>query len=732
MFAPSRRPVAAAVTAFFALCAPVAHSQTAGSDASATLSTVTVNASADASAEGLTKPFAGGQVARGGRVGILGTQDVMHTPFSSTSYTQDLIRNQQAHSVGDVLQNDPSVRVARGFGNFQESYYIRGFLLSSDNVAYNGLYSLLPRQYISAELFERVEVLRGASAFVNGASPGGDSLGGAINLLPKRAANEPLTQVTVGGASGGQGYVATDISRRFGPDQSTGIRVNAATRQGDTAVDREEVDLTVASVGLDWRGRNARLSADLGYQDHRLTSPRPNVTLGAAVTRVPVAPGNDANFAQQWTYSNEKDTFGTVRGEYDVTPDLTAWAAGGARYTEERNSLAGLTLTNGSTGAGTQARFDNARKDTITTGEIGLRGKLRTGAVGHTLVASASMFRDDRKNAFGTAPAIASNLYTRPAFAIPPLTAVSNNLNDPALQTKIELSSFALADTLAMLDDSVLLTVGARRQTIKTQTFAYNTGVAAAPYDISRTSPMAGLVYKPFAGASVYANYVEGLTPGEVTPGVTGGLANANAGSALPAYVSKQKEIGAKYDGGRIGAGVAYFTTDKPRVFRNPVSGIYGPEGMDRHQGVEVTVFGEAAKGVRVLGGVTWLDAKQLGDGNNPTGGKRVIGVPKLQGNLGVEWDVPTVSGLSLDARAVSTGSSFANATNTLSVPGWTRFDLGARYLTEIAGRLVTLRGRVDNVANRDYWSSVGGFPNAGYLVLSTPRTFTVSASVDF
>lgn len=55
------------------------------------LATVTVEASADASAQGLAKPYAGGQVARGARAGVLGTQDFMETPFSATSYTSELI-----------------------------------------------------------------------------------------------------------------------------------------------------------------------------------------------------------------------------------------------------------------------------------------------------------------------------------------------------------------------------------------------------------------------------------------------------------------------------------------------------------------------------------------------------------------------------------------------------------------------------------------------------------------
>ena len=146
---------------------PTASGASPAATAAPELGTVTVEASADASAEGLSRPYAGGQVARGGRAGILGTRDNMETPFSITSYTNELIQDRQAKSVGDVLQNDPSVRVARGFGNFQESYFVRGFVLGSDDVAYNGLYALLPRQYIATELFERVELLRGRARLLD-------------------------------------------------------------------------------------------------------------------------------------------------------------------------------------------------------------------------------------------------------------------------------------------------------------------------------------------------------------------------------------------------------------------------------------------------------------------------------------------------------------------------------------------------------------------------------------
>src|SRR5690606_6664057 len=141
----------------------------------------------------------------------------------------------------------------RGFGNFQESYFMRGFPLDSDSIAYNGLYGVLPRQYIAAELFERVEVLRGASTFLNGASPNGNGMGGALNLLPKRAGNEPLTRLSAGWGSGAHGQAAVDIGRRFGEDQQLGLRLNATRQDGGTGVDDEDARLSLVSLGVDWR-----------------------------------------------------------------------------------------------------------------------------------------------------------------------------------------------------------------------------------------------------------------------------------------------------------------------------------------------------------------------------------------------------------------------------------------------------------------------------------------------
>ena len=702
--------------------------------AGGSIATVVVSASADASAQGLPSSYAGGQVARGGRLGLLGNVDMMDTPFNATNYTQALILEQQARSVADVVQNDPSVRVARGFGNYQELYVIRGFDVGSDDVAYNGLYGLLPRQFVASELLERVEVFRGANSFVNGAAPGGSGIGGMINLVPKRAPNAPLNRVTLGVESGGQAYAAFDVARRFDSDRA-GIRINAARRDGDTAVERESRELNLFAVGLDYRGANYRLSADVGFQEHQLDNARPSVTVGAGLA-IPRAPDAGSNFAQPWTRSNERDTFGTLRAEVDVAPNLVAWTAFGARNGSEYNALASPT-TGDNAGNAVMTRFDNYRYDQVRTGEIGARGSFRTGAVKHTVSATASAFELKSRNAYalGDFAGWRTNLY-RPVDVAPPSPTffTGGSMDAPLVTNKAILGSYAVADAMSFLDDRVLVTVGARHQRIKVYGYDYNSGVQTSGYDKSDVTPVAGIVFKPMKNVSVYANYIEALQQGPVAAGLD--VQPTQLGQVFDPFVSRQKEIGVKYDSGKLGMSAALFTTAKPLsgVDKAPTDpfGVFGIVGEQRNRGLELSVFGMPAKGLRVLGGLTLLDAEQRRTAGGVNEGKDAIGVPATQLNIGGEWDLAQVPGLSLNARLLYTAKQYADAANTQRLPSWTRLDVGVNYLTRVLDRDVSLRARVDNLADRSYWASAGGYPGSGYLVLGAPRTVSVSATVDF
>ncbi|WP_420470204.1 TonB-dependent receptor [Brevundimonas sp. FT23042] len=696
--------------------------------------------------------YSGGQVATGGRVGLFGSLDVMDTPFSNTAYTEALARNQQAVSIGDVLQNDPTVRVSKGFGNFQELYVIRGFPVYSDDMTWNGLYGVLPRQFVAAELVERVEVFRGASAFLNGAAPGGSGVGGAFNLTPKRAGDAPLNRLTLGLEGGEALYAAGDFSRRFGADHAWGGRLNVVARDGEGEIDAQNNELQVIGLGLDHRGDRARFSADFGWQNHRIDAPRPAVTPGTAI---PDAPSADSNFAQPWTYTDEEQRFGAVRGEFDLTGAITAWAAFGGRSGKEENVLANPNAS--ATGALTANRFDNVREDTVWSGDVGVRMDLTTGPVDHRLVASASQVQLKSRNAWaGNFGGFAIGTLTDPVVIAPPANvSTSGDFDDPQITERSRTSSVAVADMMSLLDDRLLITVGARYQEIKTGSYSYADGAFASGYASDAITPVFAAVYKPSEQISLYANYAEALVPGTTAPTLANALVPGwgavavpveitNAGEVLEPFRAEQVEVGVKYDTGSFGGTLSVFRMTLPSAFLSVTSngtpgsatdlpqGVYSDGGEQENRGVELTVYGEPVEGLRLIGGATWLDTEIKRALNPALEGKSAIGVPEFQINANVEWDVPAVTGLTLEGRAVYTGSQAASADNTLELGSWTRFDAGVRYDFTAGDQPVTVRARVENIADEDQWVAVGGYPGSNYLTLGAPRTVRLSISTDF
>lgn len=197
-------------------------------------------------------------MARQGSQGLLGTRDFMETPFSITSYTSELVKNQQARTLGELIASDPSVRATNPAGGRFEQFTIRGFSLFNSDVAYNGLYGILPTYSIDMEMADRVDIIKGPSQLINGISPRG-SVGGGINVQPKRAGDQPLTEFTGSYASAGQAGGAVDIGRRFGEGQQFGVRFNGVKQAGDTEWDHQRVEREMAVLGLDFRGERLRL-----------------------------------------------------------------------------------------------------------------------------------------------------------------------------------------------------------------------------------------------------------------------------------------------------------------------------------------------------------------------------------------------------------------------------------------------------------------------------------------
>ena len=212
----------------------------------------------------LLPAFLDGQVANGGRMGMLGQQNAMDVPFNIISYTSKLVEDQQAKTIADVVANDAGVQFVQGYGNSAETFRIRGLKFDGDDMTFGGLSGVLPRQVVDAQMVDRIEIFKGANSLMNGAASSG--VGGMINLEPKHAGDIPQAKVGVDYTSDSQIGTTLDAGRRFGDNDQFGARVNLVHREGETGVPNDRRRTTLLSTGLDYKGDRFRTSLDLGYQ----------------------------------------------------------------------------------------------------------------------------------------------------------------------------------------------------------------------------------------------------------------------------------------------------------------------------------------------------------------------------------------------------------------------------------------------------------------------------------
>ena len=368
----------------------------------------------------------------------------------------------------------------------------------------------------------------------------------------------------------------------------------------------------------------------------------------------------------------------------------------------------------------------------------GINGNLQTGPVSHQISVGASSIWTEQRNAYEFyLPTGTTNIYNTGPLAKP--TAVNfaaGDMSDPGITGKTRNRSFAVSDTLGFFDDTVLVTAGLRRQQLLVQNYAYESTTGAgggrtAMYDEAITTPVYGIVYKPVESVSLFANRIEGLAAGPTASGQV-----VNVGEAFPPGRTKQVEAGIKLDKQSWGATLAAFRIERPtdgytQSFATAGGGsvnVYVRDGKQVNRGVELSVFGEPVEGLRLMAGGTRLQSELEDTQGGANDGNHAIGVPTFQLNATVDWDVPGLNGLALNARALRTGGQYADQANNLSLPTWNRFDAGARYTFKVERKDITLRMNVENITDKNYWASANG----GYLTQGEPRLVKFSGTVDF
>ncbi len=120
-------------------------------------------------------------------VGTLNGASLRETPISATVVTREVLSDQGARTLADVIKNDASIGEDYAPVGYYGDYQIRGFPIDlATGLQLNGL-TIAGEQEVPLENKERVEFLKGIAGVESGVA----SAGGLINFVTKRPRSFP-------------------------------------------------------------------------------------------------------------------------------------------------------------------------------------------------------------------------------------------------------------------------------------------------------------------------------------------------------------------------------------------------------------------------------------------------------------------------------------------------------------------------------------------------------------
>lgn len=646
--------------------------------------------------------------------------DMLDVPANINVVSRDLLDAQGATGLYDALRNVAGVVRQQQSGVAYDQISIRGINLDNrSSYLFNGVLPFDNNVPIPMENKERVEVLKGAAALYYGfVTPGG-----VVNLVTKRATVKPITSVALSADENGSSQVHLDVGRRFGSDNQFGLRVNAVDQNIHLPIEENNGYRKMASAALDW---DVTSQLSLHYDVERI---RARITEQAAI--VPPAPVNGVITLPSLPDPSVllsmkgKDTVSGATthlfsGEYALNDLWTLRFSAGQSVTTRDRWLWIFDSYNSQTGAGTVYGADQKGQEyTNQNGRFSLQGEFGTDNIRHDLTVGGDMNRLYQPSFYTYMYRAAQNMYDPVVVSdlIRSPTGTKNTLRDRGFNEQ------TIRDGGLYAMDRI--SIGEKWQVIGALRYGrYSTRqIGSTDYDVSASTPSFSVTYELSPQSSIYASYVEGLESGGTAP-----VAAVNAGQALPAAVSRQKEVGTRFrmENDTL-LSASLFRLDQASADTDD-SGIYALNGQARYQGMEFSVQGNLTENLSAAVSGMLLDAEIVNATTASIEGNTPNNTPKRTASLFFNYRVPMLEGLSISAGAFALASRPIDDQNRASIPGYTTFVAGAAYATRFGAVPATFKLNVENLTDKRYWSAAG----SGQLAVGLPRVATLSATFDF
>ena len=660
-------------------------------------------------------------------------------PLQATTIDAAQLRDAGATRLADLVRFDPSVAAAYDAEGYIDYFTVRGFVIDNRfNFRRDGL-PINAETSIPLENKARVDVLKGLSGLRAGTS----APGGLVDLIVKRPLDRPLRSAFVEWRERGSVLGAVDLSQRLGAGDAFGVRLNAAVEHIDPIVRDARGDRNVLALAADWRAGPATLVEAEVETSHRSQPSVPGFSLlGPSVPAVP-DPRINLN-DQAWSLPVVFDaTTASLRLTRQLAEGWRVVAHGMVQRLRTDDRIAfpfGCTDPNpppdGTYFAdrycpdGTFDLYDfrsEGERRRSSAFELALRGRFATGGLGHD--ASLGVLQSNTHLRFGPQVFNFAGTGTVDGTAQVPAAPLPTA---PATDRDERSTELALRDAIA-LGDRATLWLGARHTRLDRASDSTDpvNAPASTRYAQSFTTPFVAASFALAPGETAYASWGRGVES-DVAPDLP---RYVNRGQALPAARSRQVEIGLKGGGTDSEWALAAFDIRRPLygdlgACDVDASCTRGLDGSQHHRGIEASLAlrrgrwdGRAA--------VQWLHARTEGSADPALDGKRPTNVPASTLRLQAGYALAAITGLSVQGAATVESAREVLPDNSARIPGYARFDLGAKYETRHAGTTWTLRAGIDNVLDRRAWRESPYQFGHAYLFPMAPRTARLSLQAD-
>jgi catecholate siderophore receptor len=647
------------------------------------------------------------------------TQPLLDTPQTVTVISKEVMEEQGATTLRDVLKNVPGLTITAGEGGNPagDNLTLRGFSARND-IFVDGVRDISPQARDPFNL-EQVDVVKGPGSVYTGRG----STGGSINLLNKTPGLKRAFSGTLDFGSDRTRRATADVNLPIG--DSVGFRLNLLGHHSGVAgrdvvkFDRWGVAPSL-TLGL---GKPTRLTVSYyklkqnNISDYGI--PWVPVTNNALVEfrdRPAPVPRNTFYGLRNRDFEKLDSDLVTLKFEHDFNDALSL--RNQFRFANSsRDSIATPPrfANNNSTAINREMRSWQT-EDKVWDNQTDLVARFNTGSVEHSLVGGADFTRENNIRNTRTAPNMLTTLFDpnpddvyTGAITLSPITG-DVTANSQAVY---------LFDT-AKLGRKWELNGG-----LRWDRFAAD-GITTTATPVSRVDRMlsgrAGVVFKPLPEGSIYASYGTSLNPS------LEGLSYNTANTVIDPEKTYTVEAGSKWDffGGRMLLSGAVFRVEKQNARTPGVLPGDPPQvlqGKQRVDGIELSVEGNVTRAWQVIAGYTFLDSTTI-DSNVPAEiGKELVNTPPNSFNVWSTYRLP--SGLHFGGGARFVDRRFGNTINTRLVAGYWTFDAMASYpLTDH----IDLKLNLYNLTDKYYFDRIGG----GHIVPGPGRAAMLSTSFRF